>query len=39
LVKVVSCFGDHGLERGQSIFYFNGETNSAMGYMISFVLL
>jgi hypothetical protein len=29
LVKVVSCFGDPGQERGQSVFYFNGETNSA----------
>jgi hypothetical protein len=37
---VVSCFGDSGQERGQSIFYFSGETNSAMEYVIiSFVLL
>jgi hypothetical protein len=27
LVEVVSCFRDPGQERGQSIFYFNGETN------------
>jgi hypothetical protein len=39
LVEVVSYFGDPGQERGQSVFYFNGETNSTMGYMISFVLL
>jgi hypothetical protein len=39
LVEVVSCFGYPGQERGQSIFYFSGETNSAMGYVISFVLL
>jgi hypothetical protein len=39
LVEVVSCFGDPGQERRQSVFYFSGETNSAIGYMISFVLL
>jgi hypothetical protein len=39
LVEVVSCFGDPGQKRGQSVFYFSGETNSAMGNVISFVLL
>jgi hypothetical protein len=39
LIEVVSCFGDSGQERRQSVFYFNNETNSAMGYMNSFVLL
>jgi hypothetical protein len=28
---VVSCFGDFRQEHGQSIFYYSGETNSAMG--------
>jgi hypothetical protein len=36
LVEVVSCFRDPGQEHGQSVFYFSGETNSAMGYVISF---
>jgi hypothetical protein len=36
---VVSCFGNPGQECGQSVFYFSGETNSAIGYVISFVLL
>jgi hypothetical protein len=39
LVKVVSCFGYPGQERRQSIFYFSDETNLAMGYVNSFVLL
>jgi hypothetical protein len=39
LVEVVSCYGDPGQECEQCIFYFSGETNSAMGYMMSFVLL
>jgi hypothetical protein len=39
LVEVISYFGDPRQEREQSIFYFSGETNSAMGYVISFVLL
>jgi hypothetical protein len=39
LVEVVSCFGDPGQECGQSVFYFSGETNSTMGYVISFVLV
>jgi hypothetical protein len=39
LVKLISCFGDPGQERGQSVFYFSRETNSAMGYVMSFVLL
>jgi hypothetical protein len=36
---VVSCFEDPGQECRQSVFYFSGKTNSAMGYVISFVLL
>jgi hypothetical protein len=39
LVEVVSCFGDPRQGRGQSIFYFSGETNLAMGYVNSFILL
>jgi hypothetical protein len=40
LVEVASCFGDPRQECRQSIFCFNGEINSAMGYVIiSFVLL
>jgi hypothetical protein len=39
LVEVVSCFGDPGQEREQTVFYFSDETNSAMRYVISFVLL
>jgi hypothetical protein len=38
LVEVVSCFRDPGQEHGQSVFYFSSETNSAMGYVISFLL-
>jgi hypothetical protein len=30
LVEVVSYFRDPWQEHGQSIFYFSGETNSAM---------
>jgi hypothetical protein len=30
LVEMVSCFGDPKQEREQSVFYFNGETNSTM---------
>jgi hypothetical protein len=39
LVEVVSCFGDPRQKHGHSVFYFSGEINSAMGYVISFVLL
>jgi hypothetical protein len=39
LVEVVSYFGDPEQERRQSVFYYSGETNSAMEYVISFVLL
>jgi hypothetical protein len=39
LIEVVSCFGDPEQEHGQSVFYFSGETNSAMEYVISFILL
>jgi hypothetical protein len=40
LIEVVSCFRNPRQEHRQSVFYFNGETNSAMGYVIiSFVLL
>jgi hypothetical protein len=39
LVEVVSCFGDPGQKREQSVFYFSGKTNSTMGYVINFTLL
>jgi hypothetical protein len=38
LVEVVSCFGNPEQKHGQSVFYFSDETNSTMGYAISFVL-
>jgi hypothetical protein len=39
LVEVVSYFRDPGQEHEQSIFYFSGETNLTMWYVINFVLL
>jgi hypothetical protein len=35
LVEVVSCFGDLGQERGQSVFYFSGEKTQQWGMCLA----